>query len=329
MTEKTTDLKRVRYVATQLFMLFLTEKSGGLSLRKMEMTFKKPTYQSNEEFKDNCSGAFSKYARGAICIKDQKLIDRIEEDEQYQGCKYILNHPLWLILENPNATIETVREYMRKLPPNIQTRLFKLNKSSNQYERCFWRKSGQLSRISMLNDLDALACFLMLMREMELLEKWHSYVQVKWYAHDLFIRLSYFKPISEIRLNLYELIYKHFIAKHNPITANYFSTERQDLYIHIQGFFKSPFLIEDFTLYHEILSETIAYAKKMMTIGDTKKDQLNFLFWASEYNLMDVYYAFKRYDKNLKKPFLIQRLITACSDSNTRKHIRNSEIFLF
>jgi len=329
MTEKSTNLKRVRYIATQLYMLFLKEKSGGLSYRKMEMIFKKAIYQSNEEFKENCSGAFSKYARGATCIKDQQLIDRIEKVEQYQGGKYILNHPLWLMLENPNATLEVVRDLMHKLPPNIQARLFKLNKSTNQYERNFWTTSAQFSRVSMNNNLDALACFLMLMREMELLKKWHAYTRAKWYAHDLFIRLSYFKPISEICANLYSLIYAHFIARHNPITVNNFSTEDHDIYTYLHDLFKSPFLIEDFAPYHFLLNDTIAHAKEVMNIGDTKEEQLNFLFWVSELNLMDVNHALKKYDKKTKKPFLIHRLITACSDSNTRRHIRKSEIFNF
>jgi len=179
MDEKSRDLKRVRYIATRLFILFLKERSGGLSYRKMEMFFKKPDYQSEKEFQDSYSGAFAKCAKGQTRIQDQKLIHKIENNEKFQGAKYLLDHPLWLILENPECSLEALHQYMYLLPPNIQNRLFKPNKNTGIYKRCYWSKTEQFSRISMLNNLDALACFLMLIREMELLTKWHAYVKIK------------------------------------------------------------------------------------------------------------------------------------------------------
>jgi hypothetical protein len=58
----------------------------------------------------------------------------------------------------------------------------------------------------MLNNLDALACLLMILREMELLEQWLAYVEVKWQVHNLLLRLTTFEPLKNISDELYLLI---------------------------------------------------------------------------------------------------------------------------
>ena len=325
MIKNAANLKRVRYVATQLYMLCLQEKSGGLSFGSIEMHFKRAPSQSKQAYWGSHTGTFYKYAKGSVRIKDHSLIERIEEDEQYQGCKYILSHPLWQILENPHASIASLWEIMRTLNPTMQTRLFKFNKASNVYKRKYWTNSTHFSRLSMYNNLDALACLIILIREMELLKKWHTYVQVKWYVHDLFIRLTYFKPLSSIHLELYALIYTHFLAKNNPITADYFSFEKQDVYQHFKSYFKSPNLIDDFSLFHRLLKQTLLHAKKVINIGDTKEAQLDFLFWVSEHNLLKVHRSFNEFQTTAQQPPLIKKLIKACSDPNTRRHINSSE----
>jgi len=240
MNEKSRDLKRVRYIASQTLMFFLKERSGNLSYRKLEMLFKKPDGQSEEDYQDICSGAFAKYASGQIRFKNQRLIQKIENNKKYQGAKYLLNHPLWLILENPNATIEQTRKYMRQLDPDTQNRLFKKNKMNGVLERNIWKTYEPFSWVGKNNNLDALACFLMLIREMELLKQWHSYVNAKWYAHELFIRLSHFEPISTLADNIYSLIYHHFINKNQPITSSYFPKEKHRMFEVFKNEYASP-----------------------------------------------------------------------------------------
>jgi hypothetical protein len=92
--------------------------------------FKKTAFQTNEKYRDNSSGTFYKYSNGKICIKDLILIDKIDTDPIYTGSKQILFHPLWLIIENPSAPLAVLLEYMRKLNPDIQNKLFKLNKQT-------------------------------------------------------------------------------------------------------------------------------------------------------------------------------------------------------
>lgn len=329
MDEKSRDLKRVRYIASQALMFFLKEKSGNLSYRKLEMLFKKPGDQSEEDFQDICSGAFAKYAAGKIRFKDQKLIQKIESNEKFKGAKYLLEHPLWLILENPECSLEALHQYMHLLPPNIQNCLFKPSKGTGIFERCDWSTTAQFSHISKLNNLDALACFLMLIREMELLTKWHAYVKIKWYAHDLFIRLSYFQPLSSLSVELYSIIWKYFLSKHNPITEDLFKAKHKRQYQFLANSFHSPYSIKNLNICHDFVSEILVNVQKLISIGNSKKKRLDILFWVFEHNWFEVHSALREIDSGSGIPLEIKQLIAAYEDSNTKKHIRRRSVFPF
>jgi len=67
------------------------------------------------------------------------------------------------------------------------------------------------------------------------------------------------------------------------------------------------------------------HAQKVINIGDTKEAQLDFLFWVSEHNLLKVHLAFNEFQTTAQQPPLIKKLIKACSDPNTGRHINSSE----
>ncbi|MEO9943779.1 hypothetical protein [Paraglaciecola sp.] len=327
MSKKCQNLKTVRKLATQLYVAGLVERSGGLSLGLIEKTFKKSHKIPNKQYWESYSRTFYKYARGESCIKDQSLILHIDKYEAYRGVKEVLNHPLWLILENPDASLHDVHAYMHQLKPSFQQRLFKLDKNINTLTRKYWSHTDQLSRISMENNLDALACLIMLLREMELLNKWHAYVKVKWEVHFLFLRLSYFDPLLSIREVLYHFMDTYFFDKHRFITERYFPATRQLMYTHFRHAFKSPQCINDFTGYDEINAELLKYAYQLSIKTDTKETKLIFLFWVVEFGLTNIVKAFECSPPDSDS--LLQRLTKACTSTNTRKYLKHSYILEF
>lgn len=320
------DLSRVRYIATQFYVLTLQKKSNGLSLSKIETTFKKTASQTKDEYRDKSSGVFHKYAKGGCRIKDKNLIEEIDKYKIYAGCNILLVHPVWLILENPEATLEQTRGYMRQLDPDTQSRLFKKNKKNGVLERKVWKTYEPFSWVGKNNNLDALACFLMLIREMELLKQWHSYANAKWYAHELFIRLSHFEPVSALADNIYSLIYHHFINKNQPITSSYFPKEKHRMFEVFKNEYASPSMIRDLEFFHILMQEMLSKARLLVLIGDSEKEELNFYFWLFEHNFKEVKNAFDKFDMGNEPPFIIKRLMTAITSSNTRKYIRRAGI---
>ena len=190
--------RKVRLLATKLYIFTIKDKSGGLPFSSIEIQIKRSQGQSIEQARDCYSRNFYRYANGKSCIKKLEIIESFEKIELYIGCKKVLDNPLWLILDNPLATLDDIHGLMQLLPADIKQRLFSYNKNTAVYERKKWSSTRHFSRIGRQNNLDALACLLMLIREMEITQDWHRYVEAKWQTQYIILRLVHFQPIIEI-----------------------------------------------------------------------------------------------------------------------------------
>ena len=94
------DLKRqVDQIKTEFYLLKLLEFFGGISLGKLQEILKGSAN----------SGCFYKNMRGTV-LKDLKLIQHAEDLKP--GTQRIFHHPLWLILGNPDASLNEIYDYM-------------------------------------------------------------------------------------------------------------------------------------------------------------------------------------------------------------------------
>ncbi len=310
--------KEVRPIATQNYVLTVQERKGGITLGKIHRHFCQQDYKSNSEYNSQNSGIIYKYAKGKACIKDTKLINRIEEE--LPGTKRLLNHPLWLILETPLADLDRIYEYMHQLIPPIQAQLFKQDSETKIYHRKNWQGTEPLLRISMQNNFDALACLLMLMREMELLKRWHSYIEAKWCVHNLLLRLAYFEPIFKINDNLYELIYIHFIDKNNPLPDKYRKLE------FIIDYSTPPF-IGSVYYSNDHISGILWNAQKYGIEEENKHDCLKFLFWVYTFGHTKIHKALHPAYSIENAAGIIEKLMSAYGATNTRRHLPLMPLF--
>lgn len=132
----------------------------------------------------------------------------------------------------------------------------------------------------MRNDLDALACLLMLIRENELNSKIGEYLCCKRQAVHLVRRLSLFSPFSSIAPKMYEIIYASFIERNDPLTLPPLKP-----FMAIEKFrrkFDIPVKIPLYN-YKDITSGILWHAETRKIISNDENEQLTFLFWVDNY----------------------------------------------
>lgn len=199
------DLKRqIDQIKTELYLLSLQMYFGGISLGKLQKILKGSAN----------SGCFYKNMRGTV-LKDLKLIQHAET--LAPGSQRVFNHPLWLILSNPNASLNEIYDYMQLLHPDIERRLFKVDSKTALKTRKKVRSLTTIYRIIMRGDLDALAFSLMLVKEMEHLGRYHPFIEAKWSIHCAITLLHRDKVFSRFADEVYELIAKNFLFRASSI----------------------------------------------------------------------------------------------------------------
>jgi len=240
--------------------------------------------QSNADWWEKSSGRLYKNSNGKTKVRDVKFINKIED--LLPGTKKILSHPVWNILSNPEASLFELYSYMRAFPIDMQTKLFKVEKETNNYQR-IKIKSITVDYLSKRNNLDALACLLMMIREAEITKQIDAYISCKWRVHHLFCRLATFQPLKSMANIIYDLIFDHFIYKNDPLPkslSNVIVENRPHIYQIPQKYPIPKFLNENL--------EIISLAIEHHVIGDSLEEKLEFLFWIDfEFQRKDIFHA--------------------------------------
>jgi hypothetical protein len=239
----------------------------GKIQREYSLSFKK----KNPAYESQYSRCMYKYDKGAK-IRNGEFSEMIEAG--LPGTKRLLNHPLWKILGNPNADIVQLSNFTEDLDLNVRQKLFTLDKRDGIYKRRELKKLKDIYYISLINNIDALACLLILIREFEIKKHIDPYNMCKWEAYLLLMRLALFQPLNSLIYPIYKLIYPSFIGKNYPIPKSF----QTYLSIHHPEYFMPPrdININYFMKANQlILDEAI----KINAISTDENEQLKFLFW--------------------------------------------------
>ena len=302
--------QQIRKIATQVYIHVVLDRSGEKNFKHLQEHFAKSPNQETEASETEYSGGFYKNARGDHAIKRNELINRI--DKEYPGTERVFRHPLWFILEHPLADKETIYKKYGTLNSNIKDQLFKNDKKSLSDRRKKWSSTRPFYAISMQNNLDALACLLMLVKEMNIKERWHSYALAKRLALSLFFRLSYVSPLNIVADNLYEIIHNNFIAE-NPIPKIF-----QKAFFYEQ--YSPPPFIGSTTVLHKMFDEILENAGKYRLEESDNLFELNFLFWATTMGTMKSIVALKPNNSTKENQEFVESLFKSYR-SNLEKHL--------
>lgn len=249
----------------------IRHRLGDISYGKIQKILVKRDDQTNAEWWEKCSGRLNKNSKGKTKVRDAKLINDVES--LLPGTKRILNHPLWKIFLNPNATIDELYSYMGEFPIDLQRQLFKIDRKTNIPQR-IKIKAIAVDYISKRNDLDALACLLIMIRESEITRQIDAYISCKWRAHQLFCRLATFQPLKSLANIIYDFIFEEFFYKNNPLPDELSNSFVEFFPNHYQIPKKYPmprFLDENLSI--------LDLAIKNSVINESMSEQLEFLFW--------------------------------------------------
>lgn len=299
--------REVRLVASQLYIHQVKQRSQATSFTALEKRLKRSNLSS-------ISGSILRYARKERPVKDARLVRDIENS--YPGTKRVLYHPLWFILDEPFAGLDTIHDQMRMLNLDIQGQLFQKNHETNFYERKKWPYWQSFYKIDMVNDLDALACFLMLINEMESMEKWFGFTKTKWFALGVFLRLSHFYPFSVIADDLYELIHYSFIDRNNS------SASECRIHFTDETYSAPTFLHKDKRqLINDKISSILFKAQNQGFDIPDKQSQFRFLSWVFIYGLEKTHKAFNTHRPDIEDQQLINKLLSTYQSKNLRRDI--------
>lgn len=215
-------------------------------------------------------------------IKKTEFIDAL--DSVYEGSKYILTHPLWLILANPRASLNEIYQYMQMLHPDIQRYLFNFDAITAKAVRKQPKRHDDMSRVVLRGDLDALAYTLMLVREMDIQDRVHPYYFAMRLAEYAFFLCAMNNKLHPVREDIYGYMHAYSINNHKVF---------EDIPLIFQW---KPSLVEaprrvDTAFVCKVLEETQQQAlEKGFSVDKIDGHEQAFLFLAlSEHDLFDIY----------------------------------------
>ncbi len=252
-----------RAIASRFYLLSIQERMGGESFSKIQKTFVELSTGPDKLFWEENPNRFYRILKVGSCIRQSnQLADQVEK--LLPGTKYLLEHPLWMILGNPNASIGELYEYMLQLEPSLVSKLFQHDKLTKVRSRKKLKLIDQLSRITIRGDFDSLACLLMITREMELLNRIDPYIEAKWgIQHGLSI-LTLNNPFLAVLKEIYVIVYHFFIGRNNP-----FPERMNKAIIEIKpSHFVPPKIQQDFHRERNVNSTILWYAKIRKLIDD-------------------------------------------------------------
>ena len=187
---------------------------GIYSYGKLEDFFRQKFKKQYSDLWKQYSRRFYHYVKG---VKTPSERFRKQVEKYARGTNAIFHHPLWKILQSPQAPQSDLNEWLKQLEPKVYNHLFKQSKKHGDSPRRAVRGYFYVGNIARKNSLDALAAILMLMREAELKQDFETYVTCKWEVTDLIVRLALYHPFYEVAEPIYDLVYKEFIKRNNPL----------------------------------------------------------------------------------------------------------------
>lgn len=248
----------------------LKKREGGLSFRKIQLKLF-PDY-SPKKLEDTHDAAYSrrlyKNSKGTR-VRDSEIIIRAEN--LCPGTQRIIFHVLWDILERPITTIDEVYEYMQKLDIDCVQRLFNIDVNTNAFSRKKLRKET-IFRIMMKNNMDALACILLLIRETELTSNLSANIWCRWRAHELVARLMLFSPFVQLGVEFIHTLYELFIENSDIPIPDDLKAFRSNLDTPNRSELRRSIILN---------LDLLKAMKGINSISSSDIDkQLTFLFWA-------------------------------------------------
>jgi len=246
------------------------KKRMGMSYGKIQKEFSLDSEKANPNFWPQCSRCIYKNHRGAK-VRDKNFIERIEES--LPGTRRLLTHPLWKILENPNSSSQQLLKYAEDLDIDIKQKIFVLDKRDGAYKRRELKRVRELKYISMRNNLDALACLLILIREFEIKELVDPYTVCKWEAHYLLGRIGLFSPVKDLASSIYEYMYPSFISKNYPLPPSF----ETFFSMHMPEYFQPP-PYKNIDLLLTVNRYMLEVMGNKNIVSRDEEDQLKFLF---------------------------------------------------
>lgn len=247
---------------------------GGISMGRIEKWLSEEN-RSDGEFWDKCSKRFHQYRQGKKTPGDDYR-DHVES--KLIGSKQIFDHPLWWILDNPQAEKDDIHDHMRMLCPPVYNRLFRCAKKHGPSARRTLRNFNQIRNIGAENNLDALAGLLMLLQEIELNQQYDYYGHCHYEIRDLLSRLAIMSPYHRIAERLGQLITERFKLHNELIEA--FQTTGDNT--HSIGALIPE---NEWDIQREAFENVIVLnmAKRIGLVSDQLTDQLEYLFqWQLE-----------------------------------------------
>lgn len=316
MSKKKALKAELRKIATQVYISEVKHRSGENSLGKLEKRFRQKPHQKNQEFWKTTSRVFYKYASGKTIIEDKELIDTIEQE--LPGTKRILTHPLWFILLNPDCDLDSINKKMLLLSPNIRDQIFQtyspIRKKHLDYLSFF--------HICMESDIDALACFLLIGREHEILDNLPVTREAKSFTFILFFRLSYFAPFNVVDDELYEIIYESFVGRLDSLI-------NQLLMLAPNLNLTPPPFIENRSPMHAMITKILQNARNHGFHIVDRESQLKFLFWAFIFGIKETEQALRSKRPTPGNQQFINKITSAYESNHIWVHLPNPNIDVF
>ncbi len=269
------DARVVRKLPTMFWARTVQHKMGGMSYGKIQKKLQVSSNEKNEFFWDAYSRRFYKYAKGTG-IRDKRFINLVES--HVPGTKQILLHPLWDILRHPEASLEDIFHYMNNLDFNLRKKLFTTDRLSKALVRKKLQNLSQVYYVAVENNLDALACLLMFIREAEINKQVQAYITCKWEVVYLIYRLAICSPYQDVMYVLHEVVFRLFIGKNHPLPSEFVNAHWDDYPFDRDIPTNNPFYVVK-----DIYSGVLWNAENRKVISSDEQKKLKFLFWVDHF----------------------------------------------
>lgn len=264
------DTRNITPFASIYWSYELKDREGGLSFRKIQLKLF-PDYKPRRP-EDTHDATYSrrlyKNSKG-VPVRDSEIIIRAEN--LCPGTQRIILHVLWEIIERPITSLDEIYAYMQKLDIDCIQRLFDIEISTNVVSRKKLRKEA-IYRIMMKNNIDALACTLLLIRETELTSNFSANIWCRWRAHELIPRLMQLNPFAKLGVAFINILYELFIESSKIPIPDDLKAFRSNIETPNRSELRQSIILN---------LELLKAIKSINLISPSDIDkQLTFLFWA-------------------------------------------------
>lgn len=267
----TVTKREIRVIATRYYLMTLLKHYDNCSIYQLEKNIFKEINPNKKFQSSNITGRFNKNLEGTP-LKDHALVKLL--GKKIEGSAQIFFHLIWEVLSNPEATIEEIYGYMETLSPNIKHHLFITDRNTGKPVRKLIRTKQDIYRISMHGGLDALACMLLIIREMELSNRVEPYIFAKWETWSIANRLLLDETFYSVSHDLYTIIQILFIEKNRKLEGKL----KKPITVEFPEAFEAPTFNNGFYRPLDLCVTITWYAQVHNIIKVKETDKRKFLF---------------------------------------------------